>query len=336
MMKKVRWGVLSTARIGVHKVIPAMQRGQHTEVVALASRSAEKARETAARLGIRRAHGSYEALLADPEVDAVYNPLPNDQHVPWSVRALAAGKHVLCEKPIALSAAEARQLVEAGRRHPRLKLMEAFMYRHHPQWQKTQELVRSGQIGQLRAIQTFFSFYTDDPANIRHDPAMGGGGLMDIGCYPISLSRWLFDAEPRRVLGLLDYDPRFGVDRLASALLDFGDGTSAFTCSMQVAPFQQVQVVGTEGRVELADVPFNAPNDRPCTISVQRGAEVEVLSFAACDQHTLQGDLFALAVLNDTPAPTPIEDAVANMEVIDAIVKSGQTGTWATPGPPAP
>jgi predicted dehydrogenase len=327
-MNKIRWGILSTAKIGVEKVIPAMQKGMYTQVVAIASRSTEKAREAASRLGIPRFHGSYDALLADPEVDAVYNPLPNDQHVPWSIKALEAGKHVLCEKPIGLSAAEGRQLVEAGRRYPRLKLMEAFMYRHHPQWRKAKELVQSGQIGVLRTIQTFFSFYNDDPANIRHNPAQGGGGLMDIGCYPISLSRWLFAAEPRRVIALVEYDPRFKVDRLASAILEFGTGHATFTCSMQVAPFQQVHIVGSEGRIELADVPFNAPNDRPCVLRFQRGNKVTPIEFEVCDQYTIQGDLFAQAILHDTPVPTPIEDAVRNMEVIEAIVAAGRSGSW--------
>ncbi len=332
-MKKVRWGVLSTAKIGVAKVIPAMRRGERTEVVAIASRSAEKAREAADRLGIARSHGSYEALLADPDVDAIYNPLPNDQHVPWSIRALEAGKHVLCEKPIGLSAAQGRELVEAGRRFPHLKLMEAFMYRHHPQWKTAKELVDSGRIGSLRTIQTFFSFYNDDPSNIRHDPAMGGGALMDIGCYAISLSRWLFGGEPARVASLVEYDPRFHVDRLASALLDFGTGTATFTCSTQVEPFQQVQIVGTGGRIELSEIPFNAPNDRPCVVRLQKGGgEVERIEVATCDQYTIQGDLFAGAILDDGPVPTPIEDAVRNMEVIEAIVEAARAGAWVSLG----
>jgi predicted dehydrogenase len=330
-MRKLRWGILSTARIGTQKVIPAMQRGRRTEVVAIASRSIDKAREAANILGIARAHGSYEALLADPDVDAIYNPLPNDQHVPWSIKALEAGKHVLCEKPIGLTAAEGWKLVEAGRQYPRLKLTEAFMYRHHPQWRTAREMVRSGQIGRLRTIQTFFSFFNDDPSNIRHDPAMGGGGLMDIGCYAISLSRWLFDAEPARVTGLVEYHPKFKVDAIASAILDFGVGSATFTCSMQVSPFQQVNIVGTEGRIELSEVPFNAPTDRPCVLRLHHGSEVKRIELEVCDQYTLQGDLFADAVFNNTPVPTPIEDAVRNMEVIEAVVAAGRSGGWVKP-----
>jgi len=331
-MSKIRFGILSTAKIGVEKVIPAMQRGKLTEVTAIASRSGDKARDAAARLGIPRFYDSYAALLNDPAVDAVYIPLPNDQHVAWSIRALEAGKHVLCEKPIGLSAAEARQLHAAGRRWPQLKLMEAFMYRHHPQWRKTRELVESGAVGRLRTIQTFFSYYNDDPANIRHNPAMGGGSLMDIGCYAISLSRWLFAAEPRRVLGCVEYDPRFQVDRSASAILDFGHGTATFTCSMQVAPFQQVEIVGDQGRLELSDVPFNAPNDRPCVVRLQQGNDVSRFELETCDQYTIQGDLFAEAILEDKPVPTPLDDAVRNMEVIEAVVASGRSGLWTQPG----
>jgi len=334
MTRKIRWGILSTAKIGVAKVIPAMQRGERTEVVAIASRSWDKAQAAATKLGIARAHGSYEALLADPEVDAIYNPLPNDQHVPWSIRALEAGKHVLCEKPIAVTAAEGQTLVDAGTKYPRLKLMEAFMYRHHPQWKLAQELVTSGRIGTLRTIQTFFSFYNDDPSNIRHDPSKGGGGLMDIGCYAISLSRWIMGAEPARVLGLVEVHPEWGVDRTASAILDFGGrGSATFTCSMAVTPFQMVQIIGDAGRIELSEVPFNAPKETPCAVRLQlNNGPIERIEVEVCDQYTIQGDLFAQAILDDTPVPTPITDAVRNMEVIEAIRRSGVTGQWVTPG----
>jgi predicted dehydrogenase len=332
-MGKIRWGILSTSKIGIEKVIPAMQRGELTEVVAIASRSEAKAGQAADKLQIARAYGSYEALLADPAVDAIYNPLPNDQHVPWSIRALEAGKHVLCEKPIALSAAEGRQLADAAAKYPKLKLMEAFMYRHHPQWRLAKELVKSGRIGKLRTIQTFFSYFNDDPNNIRHDPAMGGGGVMDIGCYAISLSRWLFDAEPGRVLAHVEIDPNWGVDRMASAILDFGDGGSAtFTCSMAVTAFQSVQVIGTEGRIELSEVPFNAPNSVPCALRVQRNfGAIERIEVETCDQYTIQGDLFAKSILEDTPVPTPIEDAIRNMDTIEAIFASGKSGGWVVP-----
>jgi len=324
---KVRWGVLSTANIGVRKVIPGMLQSQHCEMVGIASRNQGKARMVAAELGLPKSYGSYEELLADPEIEAVYIPLPNHLHVPWSIRALDAGKHVLCEKPIGLSSAEAEELMAASARHPHLKVMEAFMYRHHPQWQRARQLAREGSIGDLRTIQTFFSYYNDDPANIRNMAEIGGGGLMDIGCYCISVSRFIFDAEPQRVLGILEYDPEFGTDRLASAVLDFGAGTSTWTCSTQLAGYQRVNIVGTEGRVEI-EIPFNAPHDHACRIWHQRGANVEEIVFDPVNQYGLQGDLFSLAVLNNTPVPTPLGDAVANMKVIEAIVRSAELGAW--------
>ena len=326
-MEKVRWGVLGTARISVKKVIPAMLQGEHCQMVGIASRNLDRARMVAVELGLPRAYGSYEELLADPEIEAVYIPLPNHLHVPWSIRALEAGKHVLCEKPIGLSAAEAEELLAVSTRHPHLKVMEAFMYRHHPQWQRARRLVREGLIGDLKTIQTFFSYYNDDPANIRNQAGIGGGGLMDVGCYCISAARWLFDAEPQRVLGILEYDPGFKTDRLASAVMDFGTGTTTWTCATQLVAYQRVHIVGTEGRIEI-EVPFNAPSDRPCRIWHQRGDYLDEILFDPVDQYTIQGDLFSLAVRSGAAVPTPLGDAVANMKAIEAVVRSARLGRW--------
>jgi predicted dehydrogenase len=327
-MTRVRWGILSTANIGTEKVIPAMQQGELCEIVAISSRSLETASEVAQQLGIPKAYGSYESLLADPDIDAIYNPLPNHLHVQWSIRALEAGKHVLCEKPIGLSSAEGQQLVDAGKQHPTLKLMEAFMYRHHPQWQRARQIVKDGGIGQLLTIQSAFSYFNDDAGNIRNIADIGGGGIMDIGCYPISLSRFIFAAEPTRVVSSLDRDPSFGTDRRASVVLDFGGPTSTFTCSTQMAPYQRVNIFGDKGRVEI-EIPFNTPPDRSCRMWHQHAdASIEEIAFDVCNQYTIQGDLFSRAVLDDTAVPTPIEDAVANMKVIEAIFKSGESGCW--------
>jgi predicted dehydrogenase len=326
-MSKVRWGVLSTANIGLEKVLPAMQRGGYCAITAIASRSLEKAQAAAARLGIPKAYGSYEELLADPDVDAVYNPMPNHLHVPWSIKALQAGKHVLCEKPIALSAAEAQQLADAAQQHPKLKLMEAFMYRHHPQWRRAKQIVGDGGIGELRTIQSFFSYYNDDPGNIRNQADIGGGGLMDIGCYNISLSRFIFGDEPRRIFGIVELDPVLNTDRLVSGILDFGRGTSTFTCSTQLTSYQRVNIFGTTGRVEI-EIPFNAPPDRPTKLWHAHDGTIDEIVFDVCDQYTLQGDLFSQAILNDTPVPTPIADAVANMRVIEGIFQSAKSGAW--------
>jgi predicted dehydrogenase len=326
-MSKVLWGVLSTANIGIGKVIPAMQLGQYCEISAIASRNLDRAQAAARQLGIPKAYGSYEALLADPDIDAIYNPLPNHLHVSWSIKALEAGKHVLCEKPIGLTAAEGQQLLDAARSRPELKVMEAFMYRHHPQWQQAQRLVSEGKIGELRTIQSFFSYYNVDPGNIRNMAEAGGGALMDIGCYCISQSRFIFGAEPQRVFGIIEYDPKFQVDRLTSGILDFGHGTSTFTCSTQLTPYQRVNIYGTEGRVEI-EIPFNAPPDRPCKMWHQHGSEIDEIVLDICDQYTIQGDRFSQAVLDGTDVPTPLEDAVANMKVIEAVVRSANSGTW--------
>jgi predicted dehydrogenase len=326
-MDKVRWGIMSTAEIGAVKVIPAMQKGDQCDIRGIASRSLDKAKELAAKLNIPRTFGSYEALLASAEIDAVYIPLPNHLHVPWSIKALEAGKHVLCEKPIALSATEARVLLDASKKHPHLKIMEAFMYRHHPQWQKARELAASGKIGEPKTIQSFFSYYNDDPNDIRNMADIGGGGLMDIGCYTISFARFIFGAEPLKVCGFIEHDPQLNVDRIASALLEFGRGTSTFTCSTQLAPYQRVNIFGTRGRIEI-EIPVNAPPDQLCRLWLQIGNEIEEISFPVCDQYTIQGDLFSKAILNDTEVPTPLEDAVANMKVIDAIVESSRKGEW--------
>jgi len=327
MMAKVRWGVLSTANIGLKKVLPAMQAGAYCEIAAIASRDEGAARAAAAEVGIPTAYGSYEALLADPTITAIYNPLPNHLHVPWTIKALEAGKHVLCEKPIALSAAEAQELVDAAARHPELKVMEAFMYRHHPQWVRAKAIVDAGGVGELKTINSFFSYYNDDASNIRNRADIGGGGLMDIGCYNISLSRFIFGAEPARVLGIIERDPTFGTDRLASGILDFGTGTATFTCSTQLAPHQRANIYGVTGRVEV-EIPVNAPPDAPTRIWHQHDGTVEELVFDVVDQYTIQGDLFSQAILDDTPVPTPLTDAVANMRVLESLVTSARDNAW--------
>ncbi|HVX62616.1 MAG TPA: Gfo/Idh/MocA family oxidoreductase [Pirellulales bacterium] len=326
-MSKVRWGILGVAKIATVKVVPAMRQCQHAEVAAIASRSLDRAQQAARELGLPKAYGSYEELLADPDIDAVYIPLPNHLHVPWSIQCLQAGKHVLCEKPIGLTSAEAQELAAAGKRHPRLKLMEAFMYRGHPQWVAAKRLVDEGKLGPLKTVQSFFSYFNRNPADVRNQADIGGGGLMDIGCYPISLSRWLFGAEPQRVFAQIEYDPEFKTDRLASAVMDFGSGSATFTCGTQPAPYQRVQIIGADGRVEI-EIPFNAPPDKPCRIGLQTSAGAEEITLPVCDQYAIQGDVFSQAILNDTSAPTPIEDAVANMQVIEAMFRSGASGRW--------
>jgi predicted dehydrogenase len=333
-IEPVRWGVLGAANIAIEKVIPAIQRSHRGQVVAIASRELARARAAAESLGIARAYGSYEELLADPDVDAIYNPLPNHLHVPWSVRAAEAGKHVLCEKPIALSAAEARTLL-AVRDRTGVRIAEAFMVRAHPQWLAVRERAQGGRIGPLRLVVGHFSYYRVDPADIRSRRAWGGGALMDIGCYPVTLARWLFGGEPLEVVGMIERDPALGVDRLASGMLRFAYGQATFTCSGQLVPYQRMQLFGTTGRIDV-EIPYNAPPDRPCRIFVDDGAELggagEVVEFPAVDQYALQADRFAEAVRGVGTVPVPLEDAIGNMAVIDALFRSADSGRWERPG----
>jgi predicted dehydrogenase len=330
-IEKVSWGVLGVARIATKKVIPAMQRGRVTRVDAIASRDGAKAREAAAQLNIARAYGSYEELLADPAIEAVYIPLPNHLHVPWTIRAAEAGKHVLCEKPIALDATDAARLIEVRDRTRRL-IEEAFMVRTHPQWLRVMETVRAGRIGPVRAVAGTFSYFNDDAANVRNVAAYGGGALLDIGCYLVNIARMVFQDEPQRVCALIDTDPRFGVDRLCSMLLDFPGGHAIGTCGTQLAAGQGVAISGTRGRIEI-EIPFNAPPDRPCKIFLYGEPEGgspgrEEILIDTCDQYTIQGDLFSRALRLGTPVPYPLEDSVKNLRVIDALFRSARTNAW--------
>ena len=329
-MKKVVWGVVSTAKIGLKRVLPGMQKSELIEIRAIASRSAPAAREAAQALGIPQAYGSYEELFADPQIEAVYNPLPNHLHVPVTLQAAAAGKHVLCEKPIALTADEAERLRAAARK---VHIMEAFMVRFHPQWLRARELVRQGRVGTLRAVQMVFCYFNDDPRNIRNIAAIGGGALYDIGCYPIVAGRFLFDAEPQRAIALFDRDPGFGTDRLTSALVDFGDGRHLdFTVSTQCVPFQRTQICGSKGRIEI-QIPVNAPQGVETRLSVDDGTALDgssarVETLAASDQYMLQGEVFSRAVRGEIELPYGVEDAVRNMRVLDALFRSEKSGRW--------
>ncbi|MCW5631731.1 MAG: Gfo/Idh/MocA family oxidoreductase [Rubrivivax sp.] len=333
-MKPVVWGVLGTAKIGLEKVLPAMRLSAAVDVRAIASRSEAAALDAAQAHGIERAYGSYEALIADPQIEAIYNPLPNHLHVPLTLAAAAAGKHVLCEKPLALHADEARALREAA---TRVHIEEAFMVRHHPQWQRARELVRAGRIGRLRTVQVFFSYFNDDPANIRNQPQAGGGALYDIGCYAILAARHLFEAQPFRAVALVDRDPALGTDRTTSALVDFGQARHlVFTVSTQSCPYQRVQAVGTTGRIEL-EIPFNAPQGGQMRLSIDTGGALDgsgivTETMPAADQYRLQVEAFSRLVRGlDAPA-WGLEDAVAQMEVIDALWRSERSDRWEAVG----
>jgi predicted dehydrogenase len=334
MPNKVRWGVLSTSQFALKLAVPAMQKSEWCDIRAIASRDRKKAEEAARRMGIPKAYGSYEELLQDPEIEAIYNPMPNHLHVPWSIKAAEGGKHVLCEKPLSVTVAEARELQRVQEKTG-MKIGEAFMVRTHPQWLRARELVRSGRIGELRSIAGYFSYFNRDAGNIRNNPDIGGGGLLDIGCYPITTSRLIYGEEPTRVVSLIERDPEMKIDRLASVILDFPSGHAIFTCSTQVVPYQRINLIGTKGRIEI-EIPFNAPNDRPCRIFIDDGGDlsgktIRTETFPVCDQYTLQGDLFSRAIRENLEVPVPVTDAVKNMAVIEAAFRSAESGRWERP-----
>jgi predicted dehydrogenase len=334
-MGKVVWGILSTANIGIKRVIPAILSGERGVIAAIASRNAERARDVAARFGIARSYGSYQALLADPQIEAIYNPLPNHLHVEWTVKALEAGKHVLCEKPIALNAAEAQSIVTARDRTGK-RVLEAFMVRFHPQWHRVRSLVRDGRIGKVRALQSAFTFPVASPDNVRNRLEYGGGALYDVGCYPIVTARYVLGTEPERAIALVDRHPALAVDRVTSGLVAFPGGEHLLlTSALQLASYQRVVVLGTHGRIEVP-VPFTPPKDLACRIVIDPGTSLDgssatVEEFPAVDQYQLQCDLAAAAFRDELTQEFPIEDAIANMRVIDALYRSAISGHWESP-----
>ncbi|MBS1794618.1 MAG: Gfo/Idh/MocA family oxidoreductase [Acidobacteria bacterium] len=334
MSRKIKWGILGAANIAVKKVVPAMQQGEFCEVSAIASRDLEKAKQAARSLNIPKFYGAYEELLNDPAIEAVYIPLPNHLHLEWSKKAAEAGKHVLCEKPITLKAPEVTELIEV-RNRTGVKIQEAFMVRHHPQWLKIRELVRSEKIGPLQAITGFFSYNIPDPQNVRNNPNWGGGCLLDIGSYCINLSRFVLQTEPKRVSGLIERDAETGIDKLTSAILDFPNAQATFTVAARLVSFQRMQFFGDKGRLEV-QIPFNIPPDTPTRIVIDDGSDIyrrnpETVEFAAADQYTLQGDEFSKAILNKTEQAIPLEDSFKNMAVIDAVFRSAESGNWEIP-----
>lgn len=329
-MDKIKWGVLSTAKIGLKQVIPALQLGKYSEVVAISSRSVEKAQVASSSLGIERAFGSYEEMLADPEVDAIYNPLPNHLHLEWTVKAMNAGKHVLCEKPIGLAVKEVEEMIRERDRSG-VKAGEAFMVKSNPQWIETRARVRRGEVGDLRLIQGTFSYHNIDPSNIRNIASVGGGGIWDIGCYPVTTSRYMFEQEPLRVVASLEIDKEFKTDRLSSVIMEYPSGQAVFAVSTQLVPYQRMHMFGTKGHLEI-HIPFNAPADRPNTVAQDQGTlfpdEITHHSYATANQYTLMGDAFSRAIIEDGEVPVTLEDALNNTKVLVAIFESAQSGSW--------
>jgi len=329
-MQKLNWGILSTARIGFQQVIPAIQNSTNGRVVAIASREPEKAKAAAAEAGIPTHYGTYEELLEDPQVDAIYNPLPNNMHLEWNVKAMEAGKHVLCEKPLGLTVAEVEEMIRVRDRY-RVKAGEAFMVKSHPQWRDVRIRIRSGEVGDLRLVQGAFSYFNTDPDNIRNIPGLGGGGIWDIGCYCVTMSRYIFGQEPLRLVSSVDTDPEFGTDRLAGVIMEFPEGKAVFAVGTQLAPFQRMHIVGTRGHMEVK-IPFNAPSDRPNVVLRDEGNilldEVTKLEYPEVNQYRLMAEEFAQAVLGDGDVPVPLEDSLWNTKVLCAVFDSAEKGSW--------
>ncbi len=334
-MRPVCWGVLGASKFAQAKAVPGMMKAPLVRVLALASRSLEKAQGAAAALGIAHAVGSYEALLQDPQIEAVYIPLPNHLHVPWTLAALAAGKHVLCEKPLALKASDLDPLLRA-QASTGLCVAEAFMVRHHPQWQAAQGLVREGRIGQVRSLHCAFSYTNVDPKNIRNQAGIGGGALYDIGCYAVNTARFLLQREPQRVVACANTDPAMHIDRLTSGIMDFGDVHATFSVSTQQTSHQRVQILGTSGRIEIL-IPFNAPPDGECQLRVDPGQDVwgtgsETMTFPAVDQYTLQAQAFSQAVRNGGALANDLQDAYKTALTMDALFASIAGAGWVAVG----
>ncbi len=335
MLKKIQWGVLGTANIAVNKVIPSMQNGILCEIRAIASRDIKRAEEAAKCLNIEKSYGSYEELLADPEINAIYNPLPNHLHLEWTAKAAEAGKHVLCEKPIGINADEVRKLIDI-RDRKNIKIQEAFMVRTHPTWIAVGKMIKTKRIGNLKSITGFFSYFNEDRSNIRNKLEMGGGALLDIGCYCINISRFIFDDEPKRVSSLIERDSETEIDKMTSAILEFPNGHSTFTCSTQLVPYQRMQFLGTNGRIEV-QIPFNIPLDSPTKIYIDDGSDlygekIETIEFRPANQYTIQGDTFSKAILEDSPQEISLEDSFRNMAAVDAVFRSSETRQWEIPG----
>ena len=330
-MKPVQWGILGASNFALKVSLPGMKTGALTDLRALASRDLSKATAAAAALGIPKAYGSYEELLADPDIEAIYIPLPNHMHVEWTVRAARAGKHVLCEKPIALTADDAQTLVAVQKETGRI-ISEAYMIRSHPQWQQAKAWVQDGRIGELVSVQTAFSYFNRDATNIRNRKDVGGGALYDIGGYAVNTARYLFGREPKRAIALVERDPDFGTDRLTSGMLDFGGAHLTFSCGTQQVSYQRVNAFGTKGRIEV-EIPFNAPADQACRIflddgSKLAGASAQDTAFPIVDQYSLQSEAFSRAVRTGDAVENSIESAVLNMRVIDALFRSAASAGW--------
>jgi predicted dehydrogenase len=325
-MEKVKLGVLGVSSHFLKRTLLPLKQSKNVDLYAVASRDAEKSKEAAEKFGIPKNYGSYEDLLKDPDVEVVFIPLPNHLHLEWIKKCADAGKHILCEKPLTMNALEAEEAVNYAASKGVI-LMEAFMYRFQPQWIRAKEICDVGEIGSIVSIQTIFSYNNPDPNNIRNIAEYGGGALMDIGCYAISVPRFILGIEPLRVISLIEKDKKFQTDKHTSALIDFGKTQVVFTVSTQTYPYQKVFIHGSAGNITI-QIPFNTFVDVPAVITVQSSVGERNIYFDPADQYGLQFEAFAEALRKNNPAPISPGDAVNNMKVIDAVFKSAESGDW--------
>ncbi len=325
-MQPLQLGILGVSNFFRKRIAIPIPTSPVIDMVALASRSEEKARQAAQEYGVARAYGSYDALLNDPQVDAVYISLPNHLHAEWIKRAADAGKHVLCEKPLALDAAEAQDCLDYAAERG-VTVMEAFMYRLHPQWLHVRNIIRQQEIGSIHLVESFFGYNNTDPSNIRNQPDTGGGALLDVGCYAVSASRFLTGSEPQRVISLAQVDANFGTDVLFTGMLDFGMARATFTVATQTFPYQRVTVHGSSGVISLT-IPFNAHADTDAEVIVTTRVGTREIYLPAEDQYILEFEAFAQAVNDQAVPPISPADTVNNMRVLDALKKAHQTGQW--------
>ena len=332
MKKKIiNWGILSSAKIGWEHVIPAILKSKNSKLVAIASRNTLRAKKLAQKFKIEKSYGSYQELYKDQEIDVIYNPLPNHLHIKSSIEACKNKKNILLEKPISLKATDIDPLMKYASEN-KVVIKEAFMVRHHPQWQWVKKYIKSGKLGSISSISTVFSYNNKNPQNIRNIKKFGGGAIYDIGCYPTVISRFLLDKEPKRVVGLAKNDKKFKTDVLSSVVLDFGEIYSSFIVATQSTFSQQVTILGTK-KTLIVENPFNAIATKPTTVVIYNGKSIyrkenTIKVFPAADQYEHQVTKFSNELLNKTKADYDLIDAKKNMKVLDAIFVSIKKNKW--------
>ena len=325
-MKKLKVGVLGISNHFVKRVFFPLRKSKNVEIFAVSSRSGEKAKKFASKYNVKRWYDSYEKLLEDEEIEAVYIPLPNHLHLEYIKKAADAHKHVICEKPLTLNYEQTKEAFEYAKKRGIL-LMEAFMYKHHPQWLRAKEIVESGEIGEVQTIHCYFSYDNKDPKNIRNVLEFGGGALLDIGVYAVSSARWIFEKEPTKVVALLNRDERFKVDTLVSGILDFDGKSALFSVATQAFPTQNVEVYASAGTI-FVEVPFNTYPDVPGHLHVRTTIGTRDVYLGPADHYLLEFEHFARAIREKKSISSFEEDSLNNMKTIDALFKSAEESDW--------